>query len=123
MRHLILPVLVAAVVAAVLFAGGPVAGDATSEKAEKEAVAKGRALYVKAWRPGAKSCATCHSRGPNRMTRPRLKAYPKYDKALGRVVTAQQKLNQMIQTQAKGQPLALGSDDLNALEAFVSTLE
>ncbi len=123
LSRLLLHALVVAFAAGVLVAGGPAAGDAVSDKAEKAAVAKGRTLYTKAWRPGAKTCAACHSRGPNRLDRTRLKAYPKYDKAMGKVVTAQQKLNQMIQTKAFGQPPALGSDDLNALEAFVSTLE
>ena len=108
---------------AVVLTGTSATGDAVSDKAEKEAVAKGQLLWRKVWRAGGKPCAACHDRGPNRLTADRLKAYPKYDTTLRKVVTGQQKLNQMIGAKGGGKPLELGSDDLNALEAYVSTLE
>jgi cytochrome c len=88
----------------------------------KAAIERGRALWTQAWAPSQKSCAACHSGGPNKLVAVRAKGYPKWDKSLDKVVSVQQKINQMIVQQAKGQPLELGSDDLNALEAFVSTL-
>ena len=63
----------------------------------------------------------CHKRGKNKLTAARLNGYPKYDKFLKKVVTGQQKLNQMIRKSAKGEPLELGSADLNALEAYIKS--
>lgn len=93
-----------------------------ARKALEAAIERGRALYTEPWVEGGKACAECHTQGPNRMRAARLKAYPKYDFTLKRILSGQQKLNDMIVRQAKGEALALGSDDLNALEAYVSTL-
>ena len=108
--------------AALLAAARTVQGDAAADRALQAAVARGQALWRKPWRPGAKPCMACHEAGPNAMTAARVKSYPKYDKALGAVVSVQQKLNQMITSKAGGQALALGSDDLNAIEAYLSSL-
>lgn len=86
------------------------------------AVERGRALFQQSWGPGTKSCAVCHAGGKNKLTGARLKAYPKYDKALGKVATGQEKLNEMIQSKSKGTAFALGSAELTALEAFIATL-
>ena len=99
------------------------AGDATADKALAEAEKRGQELYKKSWRPGGKACFACHVRGPNKLTSRRLKEYPKYDKALRKVVTAQEKINQMIKSKSGGKPLELGHEDLTALEAYVSTLK
>ena len=48
---------------------------------------------------------------------------PKYDKVMKRVVSARQKINNMIKTKSGGEPLDLDSDDLTALEAYISTLK
>ena len=96
--------------------GGP------AEDALAAAVKKGEELWKKVWTPGQKACADCHTSGPNARKASRLKSYPKFDKALAKVVTGQQKMNQMIVDKSRGTALELGSDDLNALEAFVSTL-
>jgi cytochrome c len=56
------------------------------------------------------------------MKSPRLKAYPRFDKGLNKVVTGQQKINQMITEKSKGTALDLGSDDMNALEAYIASL-
>lgn len=98
-------------------------GDATADKALREAVKKGSTLWKKSWRPGAKGCFACHTRGPNKMTARRANSYPKYDKALGKVVSVQQKINNMIKTKSGGKTLALDSDDMNALLAYVKTLK
>jgi cytochrome c len=99
----------------------PAQGDAASD-ALSAALKRGEALWRKPMATGAKSCAECHV-GPNAMKAGRLKAYPKFDKTLNRVTSGQQKLNQMIVDKSKGAALDLGSDDLNALEAFMSTLK
>lgn len=96
--------------------GGP------AEDAQAAAVKAGEALWKKPWGSGSKACAECHTSGPNALKASRLKSYPKFDRALGKVVTAQQKINQMIVDKSRGTALELGSDDLNALEAYISTL-
>ena len=98
-------------------------GDATADKALEAAVKRGKALWRKSWRSGAKGCFACHTRGPNKMTGRRVSAYPKYDKTLGKVVSAQQKINNMIKTKSGGKMLDLGSDDMNALLAYMKTLK
>jgi thiosulfate dehydrogenase len=98
-------------------------GDATADKALEEAVKQGATLWKKSWRSGAKGCFACHTRGPNKMTGRRVESYPKYDKALGKVVSAQQKINNMIKTKSGGKMLDLGSDDMNALLAYMKTLK
>jgi mono/diheme cytochrome c family protein len=97
-------------------------GDPQGDRALAHAVARGKELFQQTWGPGTKACAECHASGPNKMRAARLKAYPQWDKVLGKVVTGQQKMDQMIRDRAGGQPLGLGSDDLNALEAYLSTL-
>jgi mono/diheme cytochrome c family protein len=86
------------------------------------AVRRGDELFHGAWVQGGKACANCHGEGQNKMTASRLKGYPKYDLTWQKVVTGQQKMNQMIKVKAGGEPLVLGSEDLNALEAYLSTL-
>lgn len=97
-------------------------GDATADRALEAAIERGRVLYEQSWQPGAKSCRACHARGPNQLTSERIASYPKYDKTLKRVVSAQQKLAQMIKAKGQGEPPELGSEDLTALEAYVSSL-
>ena len=89
----------------------------------KKAIEKGKELWRTPKAKGAKSCVACHARGPNKLNLKRVRSYPKYDKAMKKVVTLQQKLNQMIESKSKGKPFELGSDDLNALEAFLKTLK
>lgn len=89
----------------------------------EDALAKGKKLFEQSWTAGGKSCAACHSRGRNKLVGSRINAYPKYDRALKKVVTVQQKLNQMIVSKSRGKAMPLGSDDLNALEAYLNTLK
>lgn len=86
------------------------------------AVTRGGEVFNAPWTKGGKTCAACHAKGPNRLTAARLKSYPKYDKAWEKVLTGQQKMNQMISLKAGGEMLALGSADMNALEAYVASL-
>ncbi len=98
----------------------PASGDAKTELAKAQK--KGETLWAQKWGKG-KTCAQCHTKGANKLTAKRLNAYPKYDKFIKKVVTAQQKLNQMIKSKGKGEELELGSEDLNALEAYIKTRE
>lgn len=113
-----------AVLAASLALLAPARGDdrATAQAALTKAIERGQELFGKRWSEGGKPCAECHGPGPNKLRSTRLKAYPKWDKTAGKVITGQQKLNQMIAQMARGTALDLGSDDLNALEAYVSSL-
>jgi|GEM_PF-5216030 len=104
-----------------LFRPAPAAGDAASD-ALAAAVKAGEALWTKTWGPGSKSCAECHKTGPNAMKASRLKSYPKFDKVLNKVVTAQQKFNQMLVEKSRHAALELGSVELNAMEAYAATL-
>jgi cytochrome c len=118
-----LPALGFLVIAALaLDALRPASGDA-AEDALAAAVRRGGELWRERWNPEGKSCADCHARGPNQMRVSRVRTWPKYDKVLGRVGNIQQKINQMIRVQGKAEPLELGSDDLNALEAYLVTLK
>ena len=104
-------------------AGADPATGAAAERALAAAVAQGKRLWRKSWRSGAKACFACHQRGPNKMLGERLGGYPKYDKTLGKVVSARQKINHMIKSKSGGRKLDLASDDLTALEAFIKTLK
>jgi cytochrome c len=111
-----------------LVAGGlvlfvsPARSDTHSDKALAEAVARGKTLYTTPFVAGAKTCASCHGPGPNKMTAARAKAFPRWDKAAQKVIGLQQKINQMIAAKSGGQALELGSDDLTAIEAYLVTL-
>ena len=124
-RTLVLTALLIATSAGAAFlAGSPSArGDGQADKALEEAVAHGKTLWRKVWKKGSKACFACHTRGPNKMAARRLRTYPKYDKAMGRVVSARQKINHMIQSKSGGAALDLDSDDLTALEAYIATLK
>jgi len=102
---------------------GDEAADATAKKALEAVVKKGGVLWKKSWRRGAKACMSCHLRGPNKMTSRRAASYPKYDKTLRKVVTVQEKINQMLKFKSGGKPMKLGSEDLTALEAYIKTLK
>jgi len=124
-RTLVLTALLIAFAAGAAFFGDspPARGDAVADKALEEAVANGKTLWRKVWKKGSKACFACHTRGPNKMAARRLRTYPKYDKAMGRVVSARQKINHMIQSKSGGAALDLDSDDLTALEAYIATLK
>lgn len=120
-----LPLVLALAGAAALVVVGtslaPAHGDQAGD-ALKAAIKKGEELWRKPMTSGAKSCAECHGGGPNVMKSTRLKAYPRFDKGLNKVVTGQQKINQMITDKSRATAFDLGSDDLNALESYISSL-
>jgi cytochrome c len=123
MRRISLVLVVAVLAAGALALGSdPARSEGPGDQAMRKALQRGKDLWNQVWAPNQKSCATCHNAGPNKLIAVRLKAYPKWDKTMNRVVSAQQKINQMIVEKALGKPLELGSEDLNALEAHASTL-
>ena len=93
-----------------------------ARKALMASIARGKKLWHGSWGEGTKTCFECHSEGPNRMRMGRVRSYPKYDFGLGKVITIQQKLQQMITEQAKGTAFALGHEDLTAIEAYLNTI-
>lgn len=101
-----------------LLAPGAASGDAKSELAK--VVKQGKALWSKQWKKGAKTCATCHTKGANKLTAKRFNTWPKYGKLLKKVSTGQEKIAQMIKKHGGGE-LALGSAELTALEAYIKT--
>ncbi len=119
--------LAAGLLGAVLFVraargDNPRVSPEVARKKLNDAVEHGRDLWSKPWVEGQKACIQCHGQGPNRMRSVRLKEYPKYDPDADRVITGQQKMREMIEEKARGKAPDLGSDDLNALEAYISTL-
>ncbi len=98
--------------------GAPKEGDDVA----RARLERGKSLFTTAFAEGAKSCQSCHASGANKLTMNRLNAYPKYDRPMRAFVSAQQKINQMIATKSGGSELPLGSDDLNALEAYIKSL-
>ena len=125
----ILLVLVVALLIAVppLLARGeeprpPVQDPQVAMKALRAAIARGKKLWSPSWGEGTKTCAECHQPGPNRMHGGRIRRYPAYDFGMGKVVTLNQKLAQMLTEQSKGKALPLGHADLTALEAYLKTL-
>ncbi|MHC5010784.1 MAG: hypothetical protein ACYTG6_07510 [Planctomycetota bacterium] len=121
-RSVLLASSLVAAAAVFTFLSVPAHGDARSTQALRAAERRGEELWRQTWAEGQKSCAECHDMGRNKMRAMRLKAYPLFDREMDRVVTGQQKINHMIVTKSMGQALELGSDDLNALEAYISTL-
>lgn len=124
-KRLFLLAAAASVAVCGLFLARPAQGEPEAVNprlAMQRAIQRGKELWTRSWGPESKACADCHGPGANQMRSSRLKSYPKYDPALLKVVTGQQKLNQMITKNSKGQALELGSDDLNALEAYVASL-
>jgi cytochrome c len=117
------PLGLLAVATAVLAAVAlPARGETRAEQLLREAEVRGRALFEQEWVAGGKTCASCHASGRNQMKVARVKAFPKYDREADAVISIQQKINQMIETKSGGAPLELGSADLTALEAHLSTL-
>lgn len=61
------------------------------------------------------SCAQCHPNAAN--THP--ETYPKFQQQLGQVVALRDMINWCIQNPLEGEPLALDSADMIALESYV----
>ena len=71
-----------------------------------------------------RACAKCHE-DPEKEhlgLAARANTYPKWDRRERKVISLPQKMNQMIDRMLGGKPLALGSDKLVALEAYLMSI-
>ena len=86
-------------------------------KAEYETVVKkGRELWTSDKLGTNKvACAQCHPNAAN--THP--ETYPKFQKQLGKVVALRDMINWCLRNPLEGEPLALDSADMIAIEAYV----
>lgn len=115
----VLPALLALVVAGLL-AG---ADEFTAEDVERwqqeymSVVQKGRELWVSAeLGTNGVACAQCHPNAAN--THP--ETYPKFQKQLGRVIALRDMINWCLRNPLEGEPLALDSAEMVAMEAYVA---
>lgn len=104
-------------------------GDAAqNKKVAKEAldksVARGKELF-RSKDLGKKTCAECHENPdkPQFNLVTREWAYPAYSLKKRGVISLGQKINEMLKGKSRGPEMALGSDDLVALEAYVMSLK
>jgi thiosulfate dehydrogenase len=80
-------------------------------------VQEGRELWVSAdLGTNGVACAQCHPNAAD--THP--ETYPKFQQQLGRVVTLGEMINWCLQNPLEGEPLALDSREMVALEAYVN---
>jgi cytochrome c len=104
-------------------AGSARADEFTKEDVERWAkefmsvVDQGRALWVsdKLGTNGV-ACAQCHPNAAN--THP--ETYPKFQKQLGRVIALREMINWCLRNPLEGEPLALDSSEMVAMEAYVT---
>ena len=101
--------------------------DAEAAKVAQEeltkAIARGKELF-ESKDLGRKSCKDCHEDPdkPQDDLRERAFSYPSYSRRARRVVTLQQKINEMIKYKARGQELDNDSADIAAIAAFVESI-
>ncbi|GAC1342513.1 MAG: sulfur oxidation c-type cytochrome SoxA [Acetobacteraceae bacterium] len=82
-------------------------------------VQQGEAIWADASVPAGQSCQSCH--GPAASLRGVSARYPKFDPALGRPLTLEQRVNQCRTERQRAPALALESDELLAITAFLGT--
>ncbi|HHJ40496.1 MAG: cytochrome C [Methylothermaceae bacteria B42] len=93
----------------------------------EEDLKRWRAEYMKVMEKGEKlfhatlgsnkvSCDQCHPNGAN--THP--ESYPKFQKQLGKVATLREMINWCLKNPLQGKPLPLDSDEMIALEAYIT---
>jgi cytochrome c len=86
-----------------------------------ETVARGKALFSDpSLGVGAKSCAGCHA---TEALRGVADAYPKFDAKIGRHISLQERIDQMIVGQMGGKRLPLGDIRTVSLEAYLKSLQ
>jgi cytochrome c len=86
-----------------------------------ETVARGKALFSDpSLGVGAKSCAGCHAAEALRGV---ADAYPKFDAKVGRHISLQERIDQMIVGQMGGKRLPLGDIRTVSLEAYLKSLQ
>jgi thiosulfate dehydrogenase len=104
-------------------AGSARADEFTKEDVERwtkefmSVVDQGRELWVsdKLGTNGV-ACAQCHPNAAN--THP--ETYPKFQKQLGRVIALREMINWCLRNPLEGEPLALDSSEMVAMEAYVT---
>ncbi|MGR9044302.1 MAG: c-type cytochrome [Gammaproteobacteria bacterium] len=79
-------------------------------------VRKGDQLFHSHLGSNAVSCDMCHPDAAN--THP--ETYPKFQQQLGKVATLGEMINWCIQNPLEGEPLALDSEKMTALEAYIT---
>ena len=82
-------------------------------------VQRGRDLFTDATLGGSKNgvvCAQCHPNASN--THP--ETYPKFQKQLGGVVPLAEMINWCIRNPLEGEPLALDSEEMIALQTYIT---
>ena len=91
-----------------------------AKEAMDVAVKRGRELWDSR-EMGRKTCASCHEdpEKPDLDFATRKYKYPAYSRRARGIVTMQQKLNEMIKFQSRGQALEADSTDLAALAAYI----
>lgn len=77
---------------------------------------KGEKLFHSAIGSNNVSCDQCHPNAAN--THP--ETYPKFQKQLGKVATLREMINWCLQNPLEGKPLPLDSDEMIALEAYIT---
>ncbi len=89
-----------------------------------KAVARGEELF-RSGDLGRKSCQDCHDDPdePQDALAGRAFSYPAYSRRARRVVTLQQKINEMIKYKVRGQALDAGGADIAAIAAYVSSIK
>ncbi len=77
---------------------------------------KGEKLFHSTLGSNQVSCDQCHPNGAN--THP--ETYPKFQKQLGKVATLREMINWCLQNPLEGKPLPSDSDEMIALEAYLT---
>ena len=88
-----------------------------------KAIARGKELW-ESKELGRKTCKQCHEDPdkPEDDLRQRKAVYPAYSRRARRVVTLQQKINEMIKYKARGKELDAAGADVAAIAAYVHSL-
>ena len=116
--------------AALLSSPSPVDAQEDPEAAAKiakeemdKALARGKELWASK-ELGRKTCQQCHEDAdkPEDDLTERKWAYPAFSRRARRVVTLQQKINEMIKYKARGKELDAAGADIAALAAYVESL-
>jgi cytochrome c len=106
----------------IFFYQGINAQEEEGETAIKAAISKGKALFHdKKLGAGETTCSSCHL--PEAPLTGVADTYPKYSKGLKKVIILEEQINACIVGPLKGKPLRLGSEDANALAAYISSLK
>ena len=88
-----------------------------------KAIARGKELWASK-ELGRKTCKQCHEDPdkPEDVLSDKKWSYPAYSRRARRVVTLQQKINEMIKYKARGKTLDDGGADVAAIAAYVESL-